>query len=66
MCLTTESLVFFLNMLAFEMVASEPGRFVVSATEREAHWVQSATGDRWCTMAPQIDRLERFAALRTR
>ncbi|MBV7396531.1 hypothetical protein [Mameliella sediminis] len=61
MCLTAEALALFLNLLTPQMIDSSPGRFVIHATERSAHWV--AVEDRWCTMAPQIDRMDRFAAL---
>ncbi|GGF83620.1 hypothetical protein SAMN05216376_12149 [Mameliella alba] len=61
MCLTAEALALFLNLLAPQIIESSPGRYVVNATDREAHWV--AVGERWCTMAPQIDRMERFASL---
>jgi hypothetical protein len=61
MCLTTEAIVLFLNLLPIELVSMEPGRIVIDATERPAHWVE--VGDKWCTMAPQIDKAERFAAL---
>ncbi len=61
MCLTTEALVLFLNLLPFEIVTTAPDRIVIEADARAAHWVE--TGGRWCTLAPQIDRAERFAAL---
>lgn len=63
MCLTTEALVLFLNLLAPEMIRQEPGRLIVMATTRDAHWVARDGADRWCTMAPQIDRMERLAAM---
>lgn len=62
MCLTTEALVLFLNLLAFDRIDVAPDRIVIRATHRDAHWVQ--VGSEWCTMAPQIDRMERFASLR--
>lgn len=43
-------------------ITSEPGRIIVHAESRDAHWV--AVEDEWCTMAPQIDRMARFAALK--
>ena len=61
MCLTTAMLAAFLNMIAFPQITVEPGRIIVHATEWDAHWVEG-TGDEWCTMAPQIDRLARFEA----
>ncbi len=62
MCLTAEALALFLNMIVVSEITMEPGRIVVHADARQAHWV--AVGDEWCTMAPQIDRIDRFAALR--
>ncbi|EBA06610.1 hypothetical protein [Sagittula stellata] len=62
MCLTTEALVLFLNLLPFDKVTTAPDRVVIEAETRSAHWVD--VGGRWCTLAPQIDRAERFAALR--
>jgi len=60
MCLSTEAFALFLNLLAFDMLTMEPQRVIVHAAVRDAHWV--AVDDRWCTMAPQIDRLARFDA----
>lgn len=62
MCLTIEAFALFLNMIAVPEITSEPGRIIVHATTRDAHWV--AVEDEWCTMAPQIDRADRFAGLR--
>ncbi|SHG91627.1 hypothetical protein [Marivita hallyeonensis] len=62
MCLTAEALALFLNMIAVPEISMEPGRIVVHAETRDAHWV--AVEDEWCTMAPQIDRMDRFASLR--
>ncbi|WP_299784768.1 hypothetical protein [uncultured Marivita sp.] len=62
MCLTVEAFALFLNMIAVPEITSEPGRIVVHATTRDAHWV--AVEDEWCTMAPQIDRMARLAVLR--
>ena len=59
MCLSAEALALFINLLPAGTVASEPGRFILQATDREVHWV--AVEDRWCTMAPQFDRMERLA-----
>lgn len=63
MCLTAEAFALFLNLIMVPEITSEPGRIIVHAATRDAHWV--AVDDKWCTMAPQIDRMERFAALRT-
>lgn len=63
MCLTAEAFALFLNMIIVPEITSEPGRIVVHAEIRDAHWV--AVGDVWCTMAPQIDRMDRLATLRT-
>ena len=62
MCLTAEAFAAFLNLILGVEFSTEPGRFIVHAAERDAHWV--AVGDKWCTMAPQIDTMERLAALR--
>lgn len=59
MCLTTEALAVFLNLIAFDLVATTPDRIVVRAETRDAHWV--ANGAEWCTMAPQLDRMARFS-----
>ncbi len=61
MCMSVEALALFLNLIAAN-ITTEPGRIIVHATERDAHWVM--VGDEWCTMAPQIDSMERFATLR--
>ncbi|MBB95875.1 MAG: hypothetical protein CML68_14940 [Rhodobacteraceae bacterium] len=61
MCLTTEALVLFLNIIGANIVTTEPGRIIVHAEAADVHWVARAdTDDRWCTMGPQIDRLARF------
>jgi hypothetical protein len=63
MCLTTEVLAVFLNLImASSGMTMSEDRIIVHATSRDAHWVLS--NDEWCTMAPQIDRIERIAALR--
>ena len=59
MCLTAEALALFLNLLNPDLISSESGRITVNATERDAVWVLTED-DKWCTMAPQIDRLARF------
>lgn len=66
MCLTTEALVLFLNIIGPGLVsADEPGRIIVHAETADVHWVARADDDdRWCTMAPQIDRMARFDALK--
>ncbi len=58
MCMTLEVLIVFLNLIGPETVTSEPGRFIVHATEGDVTWVENAQG--WCTMGPQIDRMARF------
>ncbi|MCC1493133.1 hypothetical protein [Cognatishimia sp. F0-27] len=60
MCLTAAAFAAFLNIIAFDRIEQQDGRVIVHATTREAHWV--ARGDEWCTMAPQIDRMIRFAS----
>jgi hypothetical protein len=62
MCLTTAYLAAFLNIVGAENVSTEPGRIVVHAQTRDAHWV-AYDDEHWCTMAPQIDRMRlRLAA----
>lgn len=61
MCLTAEALALFLNMISGPDITMEPGRIIVHAQTRDAHWV--SVEDEWCTMAPQIDRMIRFASL---
>ncbi|SPF77900.1 hypothetical protein [Pseudoprimorskyibacter insulae] len=58
MCISTEALALFLNMILHTPMTSEPGRITIHAEARNAYWV--AVGDRWCTMAPQIDRMARL------
>ena len=51
MCLTTEALALFLNMI-LAPVTTEPGRIIVHAEERDAHWGRfEAAGaeETWCT-----------------
>jgi len=60
MCLTAEALALFLNMIATPEITTEPGRIVIHAETRDAHWI--AIGDEWCTTAPQIDRTDRSAS----
>lgn len=62
MCLTTEMLAVFLNILGAAELTTEPDRIAIHAEEGPAVWV--AQGDTWCTMAPQLDRVARFEALK--
>ncbi len=59
MCLTTQALVLFLNTIIDAPVTTEPGRIIVHAETRDAHWLEQ--GDKWCTMAPQIDKQARLS-----
>lgn len=59
MCLTTEALALFVNLISLDLIDTMPDRIVIRAETRDVHWV--AVGEQWCTMAPQIDRLIRFA-----
>ncbi|MGP6089524.1 hypothetical protein [Antarctobacter jejuensis] len=61
MCMTAEAFALFLNILSPDSIVSAPGHITIDATVRAAHWV--AVEDEWCTMAPQIDRMERVSAL---
>jgi hypothetical protein len=63
MCLPTQFLAIFLTLIGPDQLTAEPGRYVVHAETRDVHWV-AAWDDKWCTMGPQIDRMERIAALR--
>lgn len=47
MCLTTEMLAVFLNILPVGMVTSEEGRITVHADAGDTIWI--AEGDIWCT-----------------
>ncbi len=60
MCLSTEALALFLNLLPAALIGSEPGRVIIHSEAGDAHWV--ARADEWCTMAPQLDRMARLAA----
>lgn len=59
MCLSAEALALFLNILAHDIVATEPGRVTVRAEAGDVHWV--AVEDRWCTRAPERDRKARLS-----
>ena len=58
MCLTTEAIALFLNLLDPQSISMEAARITIHATESDAVWVQ--VEDKWCTMAPQLDRVARF------
>ncbi len=60
MCLTAEAIALFLNLLPAASIETVPGRIIIAAETRAAHWV--LVGEQWCTMAPQIDQQERLAA----
>ena len=60
MCLTAEALALFLNLLDPQIITTESGRITVHASERNAVWELS--GEKWCTNAPQQDRLARLPA----
>lgn len=62
MCLTAEALALFLNLLSPAIIDSAPGRITLTSTEPHTHWVP--VEDKWCTDAPQIDRMARFPDLR--
>ena len=59
MCLTTQALMLFLNIIGPDMITTEPDRVIVHATEADVHWVRAE--DQWCTMGPQLDRQARFS-----
>ncbi|SEJ51446.1 hypothetical protein SAMN05421762_1216 [Pseudooceanicola nitratireducens] len=58
MCLTTQALMLFMNLLPPEIVELGDDRIIVRAETRDAIWV--AKGDEWCTNAPKLDRAIRF------
>ena len=60
MCLSIEAFALFLNLLPIGLVDQTPERVVIAASAGEAHWVP--VEDRWCTMAPQLDRMQRGMA----
>ncbi|TFL18320.1 hypothetical protein [Jannaschia formosa] len=64
MCLSTAVFAMFLTVIGPDRIVSEPGRYVIHADARSAHWVEEAARDRWCTIAPHVDRMERIAVLR--
>ena len=53
MCLTTEALLLFLNLLPQDIVVMGEDRIVVKAETRDAIWISN--GEKWCTDAPKID-----------
>ncbi|MCO6382730.1 hypothetical protein [Oceanicola sp. 502str15] len=53
MCLTTQALYLFLSMMPADRLDLTEGRVILRADTRPAHWVYN--GEKWCTMAPQID-----------
>lgn len=58
MCLSAEAFALFLNVFLLENLTTEPGHIVIHAEVRDAHWI--LVEDRWCTDAPQVDRLARI------
>ncbi|MEO1679447.1 MAG: hypothetical protein AAFU80_14950 [Pseudomonadota bacterium] len=58
MCMTTEALAMFLNILAFDLIETAPGQITIHADAADAVWI--ASDDQWCTDAPQIDRMARI------
>ncbi|GIT91598.1 hypothetical protein JANAI62_20550 [Jannaschia pagri] len=64
MCLTASYLAMFLTLMGPDQISAEPGRYIVHAETRDAHWVAAGDGEHWCTMAPQIDTMQRLASLR--
>ena len=63
MCLTTEALLIFLNLLPPEIIEAAGDRITIHAEAGDAVWI--AQGDKWCTKAPQVEaslRLDRARA----
>jgi len=58
MCLTTEALLLFLNLLPRDIVEMGQDQIIVRAETRDAIW--EAKGDKWCTTAPQLDKTIRL------
>jgi hypothetical protein len=50
MCLTTEMLAAFLNLLPAGIVTTEPDRVTIHAEKGDAIWI--AKGDVWCVDGP--------------
>ncbi|NDR55808.1 hypothetical protein [Aliiruegeria sabulilitoris] len=53
MCLTTEALLLFINLLSPQIIEASDQKIVIHAQTRDAVW--EARADQWCTKAPQID-----------
>ncbi|MEL6608852.1 MAG: hypothetical protein AAFO58_06890 [Pseudomonadota bacterium] len=62
MCISSAALAAFLTVIGAEHVSLGDDRVIVNAEVRGAQWVANED-DMWCTMAPQIDRQERFTQL---
>jgi hypothetical protein len=58
MCLSAEALALFLNIIAADIVTTDPGRITVHATEGPVAYVSQ--GDKWCTLPPHLDKAARF------
>ena len=58
MCMTLEALIVFINLIGPELVESNPGEFIIHASQGDVTWVEAGT--EWCTMGPQLDRMARF------
>ncbi|KAJ56672.1 hypothetical protein ACMU_06940 [Actibacterium mucosum KCTC 23349] len=55
MCLTTEALVLFLNLINPQIVTTEPQMITVHAAQGDVVWL--AAGDNWCSENLRSDRL---------
>lgn len=53
MCLSTQSFLLFLSLLSPDIVEHTDPGVVIHAETRAALW--RASGEHWCTTAPQID-----------
>ena len=60
MCLTTEALLLFINLLSPQIVELHDDKVVIHAEARDAVW--EARADKWCTEAPRIDAALRLKA----
>ncbi|SDI19974.1 hypothetical protein [Aliiruegeria lutimaris] len=60
MCLTTEALLLFINLLSPQIVEIADDRVIIHAETRDAVW--EARADQWCTQAPRIDAALRLKA----
>ena len=54
MCLSTDALILFLNLIGLDMTTAGPNAITVHATSGDVHWYHVV--DEWCTAAPYTGR----------